>query len=154
MKSLTLYKDKSETLKFKLQVDGVSINETSSRLCLEFENGNNVYFKGNVQSDGNCSITVPPLKMFEGKGIAKIECVAESTFFNLTTLPFEVKQKVNVVIQEEVEEIKEDFTPKVQFEFITESEEQEKKEVIKPKEKKVKKEFNNGFETFKTFIND
>ena len=176
MKNLTLYKDKSQTFKYNIVVEGVSISDTTSRLCLEFENGENLYFKGNINENGECSVSIPALKRYEGKGMVKIECIAENTFFDLHKSPFEIKQKVNVKINEDLfeEVVEKKVTPKFSFELVTEDDEDEEEQPedddeeeveeceIKPKKSKTKdklentkKRFKDGkFETFKDFFNE
>jgi len=60
MEKLTLYTDKGEIFKYSLTLEGANYNETSTRLCLEFESGENLYFKGKLNETGNCTINIPP----------------------------------------------------------------------------------------------
>lgn len=165
MKNLIFYKDKGEKFSYRLTIEGVSIGDTSSRLCLEFENGENVYFKGKINRDGTCTVQIPPLKLYEGKGIAKVECIAENTFFNLHSIPFEVKQKVNVKldIEENIQEqVEETYKPKIQFELISENDsdthQDDEKLIEELLEKVDNKEFKKPtkdaveLETFSTWI--
>ena len=124
MKKLKLYTDKGEIFKYNLQIEGATYKNTTSRLCLEFEDGYNVYFKGKIDDKGNCSVNIPALKILqEGLGKAKIEVVADSTFFEIYEFPLELSRKVNVKFNESIEESKEeeiemvDDKPKLKISF-------------------------------------
>lgn len=141
MKGLTLYNDANEKFKYKLTLEGARMEETFSRLCLEFDSGENIYFKGKLDQYGNCIVDIKALKNFEGGGKAKIEVIAENTFFTIHEMPFEVKKKINVKLNkiEEsfIEEMEEEAKPIVgiifepveggdkTFEFVNESNESE-----------------------------
>lgn len=117
MKGLTLYNDANEKFKYKLTLEGARMEETFSRLCLEFESGENLYFKGKLDQYGNCIVDIKALKNFEGGGVAKIEVIAENTFFTIHEMPFEVKKKVivklNKIEESFIEEIEEEAKPSV-----------------------------------------
>ena len=99
MNNLKLYSDEKENLSFQLALEGVSYSETKVRLCLEFKNGDNLYFKGDIDNEGRCSINIPALKNCKGDGQAIIEVIAESFFFNVHSMPFEIEKKVDVKLE-------------------------------------------------------
>jgi hypothetical protein len=99
MNSLTLYQDKTEKMKFKLMVEGVSINNTKSRLCLELESGENLYFNGNINNNGECEINIPALKNYNGKGRAYIEVIAESSYFRLNEMNVNIDKKLDIKLE-------------------------------------------------------
>ena len=48
MDNLILYSDSKEKLKYNLSIDGCTLKNTTTKLCLEFNNGYNLYFKGEI----------------------------------------------------------------------------------------------------------
>lgn len=141
MKHLTLYNDANEKFKYKLTLEGAKIEDTSSRLCLEFDSGENIYFKGKLDQAGNCIVNIKALKHFEGKGNAKIEVIADKTYFTIHEMPFEVKKKVDV----KFESVNNDFDleieneePKVGISFERVTERENVKETPKIKEPMVR----------------
>ena len=160
MNNLVLFSDSKENIKYNLTVEGCNIENTSTKLCLEFNDGYNLYFNGKIDNQGNCVVTVDALKEFDGNGKAKIEVIAENTYFVLHEMPFEVKKKVNVKINENVQkdfiEI-EDDKPKVGISFqqdkveelIEEKKEKPKKE--EPKKEETKREEKGNFNGIKKF---
>jgi hypothetical protein len=100
------YTDKAKIFECNVSVDGAKISDTKARLVLEFGNNRNLLFHGNIKSDGKCEITVPALKeMEEGEGTAKLEIIAESTFFESWKDKFvlDTNKKVTVEMVEEDE---------------------------------------------------
>lgn len=103
MDNLILYSDSKENLKYNLSIMGCTLTDTTTKLCLEFNNGYNLYFNGNIDGNGDCVVDIDELKDFEGKGHAKIEVVAENTLFVIHEMPFEVKKKIDVKVNENSE---------------------------------------------------
>ena len=103
MDNLILYSDKKEKLKYNLYLEGGTILNTTTKLCLEFKEGYNLYFKGDIDDVGNCVVNIDKLKEFEGIGRAKIEVITENTHFVIHEMPFEVKKKVNAKINEDLQ---------------------------------------------------
>lgn len=119
-KTLTFYRDKTEVFKCSAQIEGAKIEESFVRLCLEFENGRNMYFNGNLRADGTITVSVPALKeVKEDKGIAKLEVIADSVYFRPFEDEFNLTEAVKVTIQEpEVEsEIIENKKTKITVKF-------------------------------------
>ena len=161
MKKLHLYTDRGEIFKYSLMIEGAQQSGIKTRLCLEFDNGNNVYFKGRIDENGRCEVNIPALRHLEkGTGIAKVEVVADDTLFEIFEIEFELKQKVVVKLVESSVgtaddvmtseprkeraplEIKEN-RPKISFSLesdLNEEEEQEEIIVERPKAAPAKKE--------------
>lgn len=94
------YKDKSKLFECKLAVEGADLSNTKARLVLQFENKTNLLFYGDVDSDGKCSVVVPPLKENSSlKGKAILEVIADSTFFESWEDIFEVEASKKVVVE-------------------------------------------------------
>jgi len=99
--NLILYSDKISKIKSKLQIEGVTLKDTKIRLCLEIKDNYNLYFNGSIDQSGNSLIEVPALKNLEGNiGLAHIEVVADSTFFEPYKTNFEIKQSKKVMVNE------------------------------------------------------
>jgi len=109
------YRDKTKIFECDISVEGAKLNETQARLVLEFPNQRNLLFYGNIDSNGKCEITVPPLKeMDEGEGTAKLEVIAETTYFESWKDDFvlDTSKKVTVeMVEKKAQPI--DDTPKI-----------------------------------------
>jgi len=134
------YTDKEKIFECNVNVDGASLNETKVRLLLEFTDNTNLLFHGKIGEYGKCKILVPALKeMRHGKGKAKLEVIAESTYFESWDDDFEVEteKKVTVeVVEKEKDVISETVKPRVAV-MMTEVKEEPKKP-INPAYKKFK----------------
>jgi len=122
MSSLIFYRDKKEQLTFDVQVEGVNINDTKARLCLEMENGNNKYFKCSIKSNGECTVNIPALKDVEyDSANLIIEVIADSSYFKVFEGIVSIKNAVNVKFNNESfkENVKneEPDKPKINFSF-------------------------------------
>lgn len=122
MSSLIFYRDKREQLTFDVQVEGVNINDTKARLCLEMENGNNKYFKCSIKNNGECTVNIPALKDVEyDSANLIIEVIADSSYFKVFEGVVSIKNAVNVKFNNESfkENIKseEPDKPKINFSF-------------------------------------
>lgn len=155
METLTLYSDISENFNYNLSIEGANIHNSWTRLCLEFENGENLYFNGKINENGDVVINIPSMmERNNTRGKAKIECVAENTYFELYSVDFEIKRKVNVSLNTNVFESKKEEVetnkPKVKFTFNkTEVED----EIIVPKVNKSENKNSTGIKTFKSVNN-
>jgi len=117
------YRDKTKIFECDISVEGAKINETKARLVLEFPNQRNLLFHGNVDSNGKCEITVPPLKeMEEGEGTAKLEVIAETTYFESWQDDFVLDTSKKVTV-EMVEKKAEPIDDKPKIKVITKTEE-------------------------------
>lgn len=118
------YRDKSKIFECNVSVDGAKIADTKARLVLEFENKRSLLFHGQIQPDGKCEITVPPLKeMDEGEGVAKLEIIAESTFFESWKDKFTLATNKKVTV-EMVEDDRKVIDDKPQVKVVTKTKEE------------------------------
>ena len=101
-----LFNDKSELFDCNIQMQGAQIANSEARLIIESEEWNLV-FKGNISSNGQCSIPIKKLSILpEGtRGKIKLEVIAEDTRFIPWEDRFMVKadKKVYVQIKEQKE---------------------------------------------------
>tara|TARA_R110001592_G_scaffold192795_5_gene439773 strand:+ start:22742 stop:23521 length:780 start_codon:yes stop_codon:yes gene_type:complete len=101
-----LFNDKSELFECNIQLEGAQIANSEARLVIESEEWNLV-FKGNISSNGQCSIPIKKLSILpEGtRGKIKLEVIAEDTRFIPWEDRFLVKadKKVYVQIKEQKE---------------------------------------------------
>ena len=101
-----LFNDKSELFECNIQLQGAQIANSEARLIIESEEWNLV-FKGNISSNGQCSIPIKKLSILpEGtRGKIKLEVIAEDTRFIPWEDRFLVKadKKVYVQIKEQKE---------------------------------------------------
>lgn len=149
MSNLTFYTDKKNNFKYKLSVegDGANLANTTSRLCLEFKNGLNIYIKSKInEQTGQCIANFPLLDFIgETSGQLKIETIANKTHFQLYESPFSLKQsvKVNVEIGNDNNNLEEEEENNINFgiQIDTSNFKEEKivEEVTKPKKVKKKK---------------
>lgn len=136
--TLKFYRDKKETIKCELQVEGASLKNTSVKLCLEFKDGYNLYFNGKINEAGLASIEIPALRdIEESEGLAKIEVLAEGTLIVPVEYDFILTEKVKVSMSNQetlIEESNEPDIPKISFKFIKEDSNLVETEIEKPKE--------------------
>jgi hypothetical protein len=93
------FKDKKRIFECTISVEGASINETSARLLLDFGN-QTLMFRGQVTSDGRCTIEVPPIRnMNESNGKAILEVISESSLFEAWEAEFELKESKTVKVE-------------------------------------------------------
>jgi hypothetical protein len=96
-----LFTDKKETFTCKVDLEGVSRDNTQVRLVIEGGVHNTIYY-GKIASDNTCQIAIPKLKnvLSEGsKGHIKLEVIADDTYF----VPWESEYQVQVAKKVQVE---------------------------------------------------
>lgn len=133
-----LYTDKANKFNCNIEIEGTSLAKSKVRLVVETDEMSYM-FNGFIENTGLCEVTIPKTKNFlpEGtKGNMKLEVIADDVYFEPWSSDFQVKatKKVNVVVQEQVEEKP---TMKVQ---VFEQKEEPKKEVVVEKPKPVVQE--------------
>ena len=141
MSNIKFFKDKENSFKCNIQVQGANLKNTFSRLLLETETSGNLYFNGKIDENGKCTFKLPPLKNIEdANGKLKIEVVADSTYFKVYENQVKFEESIKIQFNYDVEdkqEIDEDFRPKVSFELdnISEDavEEVEEEKIIEKK---------------------
>lgn len=155
MNSLQIYTDKSENFKFQLTLEGADISNTFSRLCLEFDDGQNIYFKGKLDNTGLCTVKIPAMKGFQGSGNAKIEVVAESTYFPIHEMRFNIEKKLEVTCENiRIEETETPISkPKINIIFEDKNEIDEDDEINEEDEiEDEPKYFSKGNKKFRKFL--
>lgn len=94
----TLYSDKLNNFEAQIELEGASYNKTECRLVLESNNGNLIYY-GNVNSTGKVEIPIDKGLNEIKKGSAKLEVIAESTYFIPWEDKFEVEASKKVMAE-------------------------------------------------------
>lgn len=101
MSSNIIYKNKVEVFKCSLDIDGATSGDIKVRLCLEFNDNKNMFFYGQMDKNGNCTVSIPKLTELEDKqGKLRIEAIVDDTYFNLYECPVELKNSVQMKIKE------------------------------------------------------
>ena len=79
---MILYTDKTEVFECNVTVEGAEISDTKSRLIIE-SNKWNLVFYGDVDKSGKCKINIENLSILKEGEIGKIrlEIISESTVF-------------------------------------------------------------------------
>lgn len=99
MGNVVFYKDSIDTFECDITIEGASANTSKSRLILEFSD-RTLLFTGDI-SDGHVSISIPKLsEIQDAVGHATLEVIADQTYFEAWTSPFELKNKKSVAIAE------------------------------------------------------
>jgi hypothetical protein len=99
MGNVVFYKDSIDTFECDITIEGASANTSKSRLILEFSD-RTLLFTGDI-SDGHVSISIPKLSEISDRdGTATLEVIADQTYFEAWTSPFELKNKKSVAIAE------------------------------------------------------
>lgn len=150
MEKVVLFKNKPELFRCQFSIDGIEPKDAIIRLCLEFADNNNLFFKGKLNAEGSCEIAIPALKELKQKeGKLFIEAIADSTHFIVYEAKVELKKSVDVQLLQaesttvEKEQRKVKITDaKIGQEDIVVEEKIVKKEKIfsKPIEKKIVEE--------------
>jgi hypothetical protein len=92
MDNLTFFKDKKQTIKCNISVEGSSLSKTKSRLILEFPDKILLY-RGTIDEYGECIIEVPPLgDVKELSGDVILEVITDGYLFEPMKSNFSVKQ--------------------------------------------------------------
>ncbi|MDY0268794.1 hypothetical protein [Trichloromonas sp.] len=125
--------EKNDKLKFKINIEGIDINNIEPRLIITNENNNYLFF-GNV-TDNICTFNIPQLSNYnKGEtGKIKFEIISEELYFPVWSDEFEIKTRANVKIEELYQEIEKPSKPKVMVDAILEKD----KPLVEEKPKKV-----------------
>jgi hypothetical protein len=124
----SLYTDKPNKFNCNIEIEGTSLAKSQVRLVVETDEMSYM-FKGRIENNGLCEVNIPKTKHFltEGSnGNMRLEVIADDVYFEPWSSDFTVKtnKKVNVVVQEQVEE-----KPRMKVQVI----EQEETVVEKPR---------------------
>ena len=99
MCNVVFYKDKIDTFECDITVEGATTNSSKTRLILEFSD-RTLLFNGDI-TDGHVSISIPKLsEIQDANGHATLEVIADQTYFEAWTSPFELKNQKSVAIAE------------------------------------------------------
>ena len=138
-----LYTDKANKFNCNIEVEGTSLAKSQVRLVIESDDMTYM-FKGSIQSNGECEVTIPKTKPFLSKGTIGnmgLEVIADDVNFEPWASDYSVvaNKKVTVQIAEQEEE-----KPKMKVQVV------EQKEEEKPVKKQVSeitkvKKLNNSF---------
>jgi hypothetical protein len=136
-----LYTDKSNKFNCNIQVEGTSLAKSQVRLVIESDEMTYM-FKGSIQSNGECEVTIPKTKSFLSEGTngnMRLEVIADDVYFEPWSSDFSVitNKKVSVQIAEQEEE-----KPKMKVQVI-EQKEEPKVEKQKVQESKIVKKPSN-----------
>jgi len=96
----------NDILKFKLNSEGIDINNIETRLVLTTKENKNFLLIGEV-SNGICKFNIPQLTLFEkgSHGKIKFEIISEDLYFQVWQDEFEIKSKATISINEMISEI-------------------------------------------------
>lgn len=124
-----LYTDKSNKFNCNIQVEGTSLTKSQVRLVIESDEMSYM-FKGSIQSNGECEVSIPKTKSFLSEGTIgnmRLEVIADDVYFEPWSSDFSVitNKKVSVQIAEQEED-----KPKMKVQVV---EQKEEPKVEKPK---------------------
>ena len=130
-----LYTDKSNKFNCNIEVEGTSLAKSQVRLVIESDEMTYM-FKGSIQSNGECEVTIPKTKNFLSEGTTgnmRLEVIADDVYFEPWSSDFSVatNKKVTVQIAEQEED-----KPKMKVQV---AEQKEEPKVQKPKVQEQKK---------------
>lgn len=97
----TLYTDKQEIFECSIELEGASVNNSQARLIIESDNLN-LLFKGNIDSNGKCTIPIRKLKNLlqeSTTGKIRLEVIADDTFFTPWESDFEVETAKKLTVE-------------------------------------------------------
>lgn len=96
----------NEILKFKINSEGIDVNNVESRLLLVTKENKNLLFIGEIDKD-ICKFNIPELSLYEkgDHGKIKFEIISEDLYFPVWEDNFEIKSKASVKIEEMISEI-------------------------------------------------
>ena len=124
-------------LKFKINAEGVDVNNIEPRLIFESDKNKNYIFYGKV-AEGVCTFELPELQIYEkgDSGKVKFEIISEDLYFPVWKDDFEIKTHQHITLEKMVEDVMNEEKPKISAEYKKEffkEPEPTKKVVIQPK---------------------
>ncbi len=124
----------NETLKFKINSDGIDVGNIEPRLILITKENKNVLLIGEIDKD-ICRFNIPQLNIYEKgeHGKIKFEIISEDLYFPVWQDDFEIKSKASIKIEEMIQEIQQSTHKKPSI-SVTEAK-IESKPIEKEKEK-------------------
>ena len=100
-KVFEIFSDKTKEFQCKVRVEGAALNKTKARMVLESDQHNLIY-EGTIDGKGWCTIHITPTRelFVEGAvGKAKLEVIAEDTYFIPWESDFKVKSEKKVTVE-------------------------------------------------------
>jgi hypothetical protein len=96
----------NESLKFKINSEGIDLENIEPRLILITKENKNYLFIGKV-NNGICKFDIPELENFKkgDTGLIKFEIISEDLYFPVWKDEFEIKTKVNIKVEEMISQI-------------------------------------------------
>ena len=97
----TFYTDKPTNFECNISLQGAKLSKSKARLVLESDDINYIFY-GSIDSEGKCTIPVYKLKNRldeDVTGTAKLEVIAEDTYFEPWEDTFEVKTNKKVTVE-------------------------------------------------------
>jgi len=136
-----LYTDKANKFNCNIEVEGTSLAKSQVRLVIESDDMSYM-FKGSIQSNGECEVTIPKTKNFLSEGTVgnmRLEVIADDVYFEPWASDFSVatNKKVTVQIAEQEED-----KPKMKVQVVEQKEEPKVQKPVVKEEKVVKKPSN------------
>ena len=136
-----LYTDKANKFNCNIEVEGTSLAKSQVRLVIESDDMTYM-FKGSIQSNGECEVTIPKTKNFLPEGTVgnmRLEVIADDVYFEPWASDFSVatNKKVTVQIAEQEED-----KPKMKVQVVEQKEEPKVQKPVVKEEKVVKRPSN------------
>lgn len=129
----------NESLKFKINSEGIDIENIEPRLILITKENKNYLFIGKV-NNGICKFDIPELENFKkgDTGLIKFEIISEDLYFPVWKDEFEIKTKVNIKVEEMISQIIEEPKKKIEINAILEKNDTpiKKENIVKVESKK------------------
>jgi hypothetical protein len=124
-----LYTDKANKFNCNIEVEGTSLAKSQVRLVIESDEMTYM-FKGSIQSNGECEVTIPKTKSFLSEGTIgnmRLEVIADDVYFEPWASDFSVvtNKKVTVQIAEQEEE-----KPKMKVQVVEQKDEPAPNKVV------------------------
>jgi hypothetical protein len=100
MGNIVFFRDKPDVFSCSIKIEGASLANSKARLILGFQE-KSFLFEGTISPEGLVSVNLPKLlDITESEGTAKLEVIADSTFFEPWTAPFSLKNQKSIVVSE------------------------------------------------------
>jgi hypothetical protein len=136
-----LYTDKSNKFNCNIEVEGTSLAKSQVRLVIESDEMTYM-FKGSIQSNGECEVTIPKTKNFLSEGTTgnmRLEVIADDVYFEPWSSDFSVatNKKVTVQIAEQEED-----KPRMKVQVVEQKEEPKTQKPKVQEQKKVQRPSN------------
>jgi hypothetical protein len=128
----------NDNLKFKVNTEGINLNNVESRLILTEGKNKNYLIFGTI-NEGICEFSIPKLELFQNgdEGKVRFEMISEDLYFPVWEDNFQIKTKATIKVEEMIKDILKPEKKAPIFQGLIKEEKEEKKE-----EPKVRSEIN------------